>query len=187
MPNEAVIQEVQSLIKDLFPEGPKTPRSTIPPMPNQPPVVKDPECLLKNSILSNAIDTLCADAHANAKSKGWWDESEDIQTLRGFHEPDLRQAALLNDIADRLSTRNLGEQIALMHSELSEGLEYERKNPGAPSDHIPGFTGLEEEFADVLIRIFDTSAQRKLRLGEAVLAKMAFNATRPHKHGGKRF
>jgi NTP pyrophosphatase (non-canonical NTP hydrolase) len=157
-------------------------------MPDQPPVVKDPECLLKNSILANAIDTLCADAHANAKSKGWWDESKDIIALRdhlnekfGGMEHD-EYASRLHDILDRLAKPNLGEKISLIHSELSEGLEYERKQPGAPSDHIPGFTGLEEEFADVLIRIFDTSAQRKLRLGEAVLAKMAFNATRPRKH-----
>ncbi len=186
MPAESLHGEIQSLIKDLFPKSQELPRKAIP-MPDQPPVVKDPECLLKNSILANAIDTLCADAHANAKSKGWWDESDDIRNLRNLHIPDLRQAELVDEIADRLSSRNLGEQIALMHAELSEALEWERKQPGAPSDHIPGFTGLEEEFADVLIRIFDTSAQRKLRLGEAVLAKMAFNATRPHKHGGKRF
>jgi NTP pyrophosphatase (non-canonical NTP hydrolase) len=165
-------------------------------MPDQPPVVKDPECLLKNSILANAIDTLCADAHANAKSKGWWDESKDVNELKEFItdsfnaygqeiKPEERDPLLT--AVDRLSARNLGEQIALMHSELSEALEWERKQPGAPSDHIPGFTGLEEEFADVLIRIFDTSAGMKLRLGEAVLAKMAFNSQRPHKHGGKRF
>ena len=156
-------------------------------MPDQPPVVKDNENQPKNIILAIAIDTLCADAHANAKSKGWWDESEDIRFLRSMCADCPKEQERLDAMINRLAKRNLGEQIALMHSELSEALEWERKNPGAPSDHIPGFTGLEEEFADVLIRIFDTSAQRKLRLGEAVLAKMAFNATRPHKHGGKRF
>lgn len=157
-------------------------------MPDQKPSIQDTECLLKNSILANAIDTLCSDAHANAKSKGWWDDSPDVKILRAYMADTDEDAVMVNvrRAIDRLSERSIGEQIALMHSELSEGLEYERKNPGAPSDHIPGFTGLEEEFADVLIRIFDTSAQRKLRLGEAVLAKMAFNATRHHKHG-KRF
>ena len=148
------------------------------------------ENILQSPILANAINILCEEDHANAKSKGWWDEPDACEHLRNIATNSVIDDAAsdaLRSIADQMAQRNLGEQIALMHSELSEGLEYERKNPGAPSDHIPGFTGLEEEFADVLIRIFDTSAQRKLRLGDAVLAKMAFNATRPHKHGGKRF
>lgn len=77
--------------------------------------------------------------------------------------------------------RNDGEMIALIHSELSEMLEAFRKP--APSDHIPEFSGVEEEAADVLIRLLDLCAGRGLRIGEAVNAKMAFNAARPHKHG----
>jgi NTP pyrophosphatase (non-canonical NTP hydrolase) len=76
--------------------------------------------------------------------------------------------------------------IALAHSELSECLEaYRRNNP--PSDHIPDFSGVEEELADVIIRIMDHSAAHGYRTAEAVLAKMKFNAGRPMKHGGKRY
>lgn len=76
---------------------------------------------------------------------------------------------------------NTGEKIALMHSELSEALEADRKD--LDSEHVPGFTGVEEELADVLIRIFDFAYQRNLRLGAALAAKMQFNLTRPFKHG----
>lgn len=76
---------------------------------------------------------------------------------------------------------NTGEKIALMHSELSEALEADRKN--LESEHIPEFSGIEEELADVLIRIFDFARQRDLRLGAALAAKMQFNLTRPFKHG----
>ena len=51
------------------------------------------------------------------------------------------------------------------------------------SEHIPDFTGVEEELADVIIRILDYSAARNLRLWEAVRAKMAYNETRPVRHG----
>ena len=77
---------------------------------------------------------------------------------------------------------NYAEKIALMHSELSEALEAIRhKNP--PSDHIPEFSGVEEEFADVIIRIMDVAHYCKYRVAEALIAKMEFNESRSPKHG----
>ena len=102
-----------------------------------------------------AFNELAVHAHANAKSKGFWDVN-----------------------------RNDGEMIALMHSELSEALEAIRHgNP--PDDHIPEFLGTEAELADCIIRIFDISQARGWRVAEAVVAKMMYNRTRPHMHGKK--
>lgn len=80
---------------------------------------------------------------------------------------------------------NPGEKLALTHSELSEALEYWRKDASAPDDKIPVFTGVEAELADAVIRLFDLAKHYKLRLGEAIIAKHKFNKTRPFKHGKK--
>ena len=106
---------------------------------------------------SGGFNALSELVHRNAVDKGFWD----------------------ND-------RNDAEMIALMHSELSEGLEALRHgNP--PDDHIPAFSGLEAELADVIIRIMDMSAGRDLEVAEAVLAKITYNTGREKMHGGKEF
>lgn len=78
-------------------------------------------------------------------------------------------------------SRNTGELIALMHSELSEALEADRKN--LMDDKVPEFSGMEAELADLILRVMDASEGLGLRVPEALLAKLKYNRTRPHKHG----
>ena len=105
------------------------------------------------------IEDLIKEAHQTAVEHGWWEEE-----------------------------RNIGECLALMHSEISEALEEYRKGYGIGlcyegKKHKPeGFT---IELADVLIRIFDLCGRHNLPLEEALQEKMAYNKTRPYRHGGK--
>jgi NTP pyrophosphatase (non-canonical NTP hydrolase) len=76
--------------------------------------------------------------------------------------------------------------LLLMHSEISEATEYLRHN-NPISDHIPEFSGIEEELADLVIRACNYAFAKGFDLGGAILAKMDFNDTREYKHGGKNF
>lgn len=122
---------------------------------------------------------------ANA-AKGFWDAPDEIVALMSaFHGAELteEQQKALYGVEAKFENRNVGELLALIHSEVSEGLEGHRKN--LDDDHLPHRKSLEVELADAMIRILDMAAGLKLDLGGAMVDKLAYNAKRPKKHGKK--
>ncbi len=74
--------------------------------------------------------------------------------------------------------------LLLMHSEISEITEALRHgNP--KSEHIPDFSHVEEELMDIIIRVLDFAKRKGYEIARPLIAKAAFNKTRPHKHGKK--
>jgi hypothetical protein len=72
--------------------------------------------------------------------------------------------------------RNKGELLCLIHSEISECMEGERKD--LMDDKLPHRKLAEVELADALIRIFDYAGAFGYDLEGAVTEKRAFNANR---------
>lgn len=119
--------------------------------------------------------------HDNSKAKGFWTGPE-------------------ND--------NIPTKIALLHSELSEMLEaYRKGNPPCdktktmiadggkvvecPLSVIDGgeirtLTSIEEEAADVFIRLCDLCGRLGIDLARVAMEKHRYNTSREHMHGGKR-
>jgi NTP pyrophosphatase (non-canonical NTP hydrolase) len=71
---------------------------------------------------------------------------------------------------------NVGERIALMHSELSEAFEGWRKNK--QDDHLPHRKSVEVELADAVIRILDFAGEHELDIGGAFVEKLLYNRVR---------
>lgn len=146
---------------------------------------KQPEDEVLSQAFVVAFNDIQKKVNQTAHDKGWYESK-----LRGLIEyAPMSTDVYDSDISDaskELDSIEDARRIALMHSELSEGLEGLRQgNP--PSDHIPEFSAIEEELADCIIRIMDVSQERGWRIAEALEAKRRFNNTRTHRHGGKKF
>lgn len=115
-------------------------------------------------VIDNYLNRWADEVHATAVQKGWYE-----------------------------STRTPGELLALIHSEVSEALEEFRN--GKPylyyseqgGGQRPKPEGWGVELIDAVIRILDMirALEPSADIDAVKRAKMSFNATRPHRHGGK--
>jgi NTP pyrophosphatase (non-canonical NTP hydrolase) len=99
---------------------------------------------------------------ATSRAKGWW--------------PSLDRTDVL---------KRVPEQLALIHSEVSEALECYRVDDMEPRSKDGKPEGFGSELADVVIRTLNLAAALGIDLEAEVKAKSEFNETRPFRHGGK--
>lgn len=130
---------------------------------------------------------------ANQK-KGFYEDTEDLKAVVRDHAPHLLPV---------LHGLFIAQRIALLHSELSEALESNRKAKNfhdkwldldwngmsdknfkeAFEEHIKDT--FEDEIADTQIRTLDLAGCEGLNLDFHVKQKLRYNSLRPHKHGKK--
>lgn len=122
-----------------------------------------------------SIKRLQRRAHEAAVDKGWWDDC----LMQGKYPHPLE----------------ISNKINLIHAEVSESTEELRKGhccyemytdegrPAGEDGEPEKPEGLVVELADAVIRIFDLCGKMGWDLEGAILAKMDYNKTRPHRHG----
>lgn len=94
--------------------------------------------------------------HNLAKQSGWWSD-------------EISQTSKANPL-------HFSNKLCLIHSEISEAMEGDRKNK--MDDHLPHRAMREVELADAVIRIFDLAGGYDFDLAGAIVEKLAYNARR---------
>jgi len=124
-----------------------------------------------------SLPRLCREAHRTAIEKGWWGHTAK-RTLETQDEV----------LPSEYDARSVGELLALIHSELSEALEEWRDGYDLTAIRIEDGKpeGFPVELADALIRVADLCGRYRIDLDRAVRVKLAYNRTRPHRHGEKK-
>lgn len=158
--------------------------------------------MFETAMLLELMEKLRDKCHQNSKDKGFWDEGRTVTEVSSERGDNL----MWHETSTSYKTKpwNLGEKLALVHSELSELFEAWRKGivhsdkditildpsykplPGQIQDGTRRITAIEEEVADVFIRMFDLCGKLDIDVGRVILAKMEYNKGRPHLHGGRK-
>jgi NTP pyrophosphatase (non-canonical NTP hydrolase) len=112
---------------------------------------------MNKDLINNAATILQIQCHDAAKQAGWWTNKDGT-------------AVQSNPLA-------FSSKLCLIHSEISEAMEGDRKN--LMDDKLPHRTMREVELADAVIRIFDLAGAYNMDLGGAIAEKMEFNQIRP--------
>lgn len=102
---------------------------------------------------------------------------------KGWHDDNISEDAFVES-----ATNNLHNEVSELHeawrnNKLRDWCDKAQKMITAG---IVPLTCLEEELADILIRVLDNARRLKVDIQKAVICKHQFNETRPYRHGGKR-
>lgn len=136
----------------------------------------------------NAVRDVC---HQAAHVAGWWHvKCRDFYP--DFVDPTNAATVDVRTLPPAVFALWCATKLALILTEGAEAIEGLRT--GQPDKHLPQYPSETVELADVVIRVMDYAGGKGLDIGGALVAKLAYNATRADhrpeeraKAGGKEF
>lgn len=166
--------------------------------------------MFETAMFGELFEKLCQAAHKNSKEKGFWDGtknpdnvsipckilliiSEGVEMFESYrkgtlHEPCDKDITILDPTSLHPCTYkcemcNGRRTVKCVSTTTFQPCPSCAGTGTHTAVGIRRLTNEEEELADLVIRIADYSGRFGIDLGGAVLAKMRYNATRPHMHG----
>jgi hypothetical protein len=155
------------------------------------------------------LKDLAAEIHATAVEKGWWDGgdrpleeqaanfhaevSEAWEEWRNGHS--LTEVYYVDGKPEGIPIELADVIIRILDSSANYGWPTSFEEGGSPVNWIKSFADLvarlhgqisKWDFQETMAYIWDYSAAHSIDIQEAIRIKRAYNATRPHRHGGKR-
>lgn len=140
------------------------------------PLTDGPELDLLNAALTRAGEKLVrlgiapdpdSQVGGPPHTLAWYvEQCHALAKAKGFHDEPLDDA-------------HVAQKLMLIVSELGEALEAHRRGDMEPLKK----NTFPDELADVFIRAFDLCGALGIDIEAQIQWKMAYNATRPHKHG----
>lgn len=117
--------------------------------------------------VDDTIDEIADRVHHNAKAKG-------------FHDPNQSEGDYLAHMCC-----NKHEEVSELYSAWRTGKLREPCDKAEKMVQLglPPLNCAEEEYADIVIRVFDECRRLNIDISRAIAVKHAFNTTRPYKHG----
>jgi NTP pyrophosphatase (non-canonical NTP hydrolase) len=163
---------------------------------------------MSSSEYVTSINEFALKANETAHKKGWWsnarqfdgvlmlivsEASEALEEWRNNHKEDEGYWSLPKyRPAIEALPEGLRETAATIEEMPDDGIDIVDENFNQDEIQalaMEGFLkpeGIPSELADIVIRVMDCAVEYGIDLEDEITLKMAYNATRPHKHGGKR-
>jgi len=102
---------------------------------------------------------------------------------KGFHDPNQGEDAFME-----MACNNLHDEVSELHEAWRNNRLREPCDKAVKMVElgIPPLSCIEEEMADIIIRVLDNARRLGVDIQSAVERKHCFNFYRPFRHGGKR-
>lgn len=124
------------------------------------------------------LNQLAQEIYANARAKGFYEEAPSVERRVVLIHAELSEA-IEADRVGKYCMAEIRDVDDYLKNEPDHGIkaDYER--------HIKGT--VEEEMADVIIRVLDWAAYNDVDIDAHVRLKMKYNTIREYKHGNKKY